>query len=195
MRTKILAWTALVLCLSQVALILASWLLTAAMPDAFMHSLLSAEGIRWFFGRFQDNVASPILVWIILCSVAYGCCREGGLLHYDASQYRQRVALRFVGFELVVSLVVISLLTLLPHAILLNVMGAIFPSSFSNSIIPYCAFTVTVMGCTFGVMSDRLKTVTAVFEAMTSGIAKGAPLMILYVLASQLYYSVLFCLR
>lgn len=195
MKSKILAWTALLLCMSLLGLVLASWLLTAAMPDAFVHSLLSAEGIRWFFGKFQDNVASPILVWIILCSVAYGCLRGGGLLRYDASQYRQRVALRFVAFELMVSIVVISLLTLLPHAILLNVMGAIYPSSFSKSVIPYCALTAMVMGCTFGVMSDKLKTVTAVFEAMTSGIAKGAPFIILYILASQLYYSVLFCLR
>lgn len=192
---KILAWAAVTLCIAQVILVLASWLLTAAMPDSFMHSLLSAEGIRWFFGKFQDNVASPILVWMIVCSVAYGSLRKGGLLRYNSMEYRQRVALRFVVAELIVFTIIMMLLTMLPHAILLNVMGGIYPSSFSKSIIPYFAFCATVMGCTFGVMSDKLKSVTSVYEALVSGISTGAPFIVIYLLVVQLYYSILFCIR
>ena len=51
-----MAWVALLLGVGQVVLILTSWLLTAAMPENFPRSLLSAEGIRWFFGRFVGNV-------------------------------------------------------------------------------------------------------------------------------------------
>ena len=51
-----MAWVALLLGVGQVVLILTSWLLTAAMPENFPRSLLSDEGIRWFFGRFVGNV-------------------------------------------------------------------------------------------------------------------------------------------
>lgn len=63
-----MAWVALLLGVGQVVLILTSWLLTAAMPESFPRSLLSAEGIRWFFGRFVGNVESPLLVWLLLFS-------------------------------------------------------------------------------------------------------------------------------
>ena len=192
MRNKILAYTCMGLCLAQVALMLASWLLTAAMPDDFMHSLLSAEGIRWFFGQFADNLASPWLVWLLVGSIAYGVVVRSGILRYDSGEYRQRVALRLVFFEFLAFVVVILLLTLLPHAILLNVMGALFPSSFSQSFIPYVAFAVSVMGCSYGLMSGRLKGILGIYEALTTGVRIASPLFLLYVLAVQLVYSILY---
>ena len=63
-----LAMVALSLALAEVMLILVSWLLTAAVPEASMRSLLSSEGIRWFFGHFSDNLATPVLVWLLLVS-------------------------------------------------------------------------------------------------------------------------------
>ena len=42
----------------QIILILVSWLITAAMPELFVRSLLSSEGIRWFFGQFTSNIGT-----------------------------------------------------------------------------------------------------------------------------------------
>lgn len=187
-----MAYVCLGLCLAQVLLTLVSWLLTAAMPDNFMHSLLSAEGIRWFFGQFADNLASPLLVWLLVGSIAYGMVVRSGILGYDREEYRQRVALRLVVIELLVFVVVILLLTLLPHAILLNVMGGLFPSSFSQSFIPYVAFAVSVMGGSFGLMSGRLKGILGIYEALTTGVRIASPLFLVYVLAVQLFYSILY---
>lgn len=194
MRNKILAYVALSLVVAQVLLMLASWLITAAMPDVFDRSLLSAEGIRWFFGRFQDNLASSLLVCLLLASIAWGALCRGGLRHYDATQYRQRIAMRLVVLELVFFLAVILLLTMLPHAILLNVMGALFPSSFSSSIIPYVCFVVAATSVSFGLMSGRLRSIEEVFRALTVGVAEMSPFFLLYVLAMQFYQSVLFLL-
>ena len=36
--------------LAQIVLILVSWLWSAAVPDSSVNSLLSARGVRWFFG-------------------------------------------------------------------------------------------------------------------------------------------------
>ena len=189
-RDKVLPYLALGLCVAQVFVVLASWLLTAAMPDDFLRSLTSAEGIRWFFGSFADNLASPCLVWLVLASIALGTLRASGLLQYDRSEYRQRTALRLVAIELVVAVALMLALTLVPHAILLNVLGGLLPSSFSRSIIPYACLSVVVMSLSYGVMSERLKGIRAIYRAMNEGIRLMAPAFLFYVLVMQLYCSI-----
>lgn len=125
-----MAWVALLLGVGQVVLILTSWLLTAAMPENFPRSLLSAEGIRWFFGRFVGNVESPLLVWLLLFSFMLGALQHSGILHYRSSEYRQRIAMRLALFEGIFFLLLILALVLVPHAILLNVMGGPLAQQF-----------------------------------------------------------------
>ena len=187
-----MAWVALLLGVGQVVLILTSWLLTAAMPESFPRSLLSAEGIRWFFGRFVGNVESPLLVWLLLFSFMLGALQYSGILHYRSSEYRQRIAMRLALFEGIFFLLLILALVLVHHAILLNVMGGLLPSSFSASIVPYCCFSLMVMSVSFGVMSDRMKGVASVYEALVSGVGKMGGLLLIYVIGAQLYHSIIF---
>ena len=65
MYKKVLAYLALSLGIAQVVVILVSWLLTAAMPESFTHSLTSPEGIRWFMGHFVDHLTSVFIVWLL----------------------------------------------------------------------------------------------------------------------------------
>lgn len=188
----LLAWLAFLLAVGQVLLILASWLLTAAMPDSFSRSLLSAGGIRWFFGRFVDNIESPLLVWLLLLSFVFGVVERSGILHYKASEYRQRIAMRLALFEGVFFILLMMALVMVPHAILLNVMGGLFPSSFSASLVPYCCFSLMVMSVSYGVMSDRLKSIVAVYEALVSGVGRLGGVFLLYLLIAQLYHIILF---
>ncbi len=194
MKSRIASYLVLTLAAAQVLVILASWLLTAAMPDAFFHSLLSAEGIRWFFGQFESHLASPLLVWLLLASVTYGAVRNSGIIQFDRAEYRHRIALRFALLELLVFVAVILALTMVPHAILLNVMGGLFPSSFSKSIFPYTCFALIVMSLSYGILSNRLKTPVRCLDALTSGIRSFAPLFLLYIFVVQLYYSLLYIL-
>ena len=188
----LLAWLAFLLAVGQVLLILASWLLTAAMPDSFSRSLLSAGGIRWFFGRFVDNIESPLLVWLLLLSFVYGVVDHSGILHYKASEYRQRIAMRLALFEGIFFILLMLALVMAPHAILLNVMGGLFPSSFSASLVPYCCFSLMVMSVSYGVMSDCMKNVVSVYEALVSGTSKSGGLLLIYVIGAQLYHSIIF---
>ena len=183
---------AMLLDVGQVVLILTSWLLTAAMPESFPRSLLSAEGIRWFFGRFVGNVESPLLVWLLLFSFMLGALQRSGILHYRSSEYRQRIAMRLALFEGIFFVLLILALVLVPHAILLNVMGGLFPSSFSACIVPYCCFSLMVMSISYGVMSDRMKGVASVYEALVSGVGKLGGLLLIYVIGAQLYHSIIF---
>ncbi len=189
---RIGAYLMLLLAAAQIVLVLVSWLITAAMPDSFPHSMLSAEGIRWFFGRFTENLASPWLVWLLLVSIAWGTLQACGILRYDRTVYRQRIALRLVWIELAVFLLIIILLTMVPHAILLNVMGGLLESSFSRSILPYGCFVVIILSLSYGVMSNQLESVEAMGEALSQGIRTTAPWFVVYILAVQFYSSVVY---
>ena len=185
MKSKICAYAMLLLALAQVILVLLSWLITAAMPDVFPRSMLSPEGIRWFFGSFTDNLESPWLVWLLLISIAWGTLQGSGILH----------ALRLVSVEFVLFLSVILLLTIVPHAILLNVMGGIEASSFSRSILPYICLAIIVMSLSFGVVSNRFMGVEAIGETLSDGIRQAAPYFVIYILVNQLYSSIEYLFR
>ena len=186
------AWLASGLLSAQCILVLVSWLETAAMPETFPRTLLNAEGIRWFFGRFTENLMQPMLVWLLLLCISLGALYRSGLLHFNRREYRQRVAVRVVFFEFLLFVFVMVCLTMVPHAILLNVMGGILGSSFTKSLLPYICFAVMVMSLTFGVVSNRFRSLTEVYEASYFGIRVFAPLYLLYVLAVQLYSSLVY---
>lgn len=193
-RQKLFSYVVLLLCGGQIMLMLSSWLLTAAWPEDFSRSLLSAEGIRWFFGQFQYTLASPVLVWLVLCNMARGMFVSSRISLYDFHEYRQRFAMGVSSFIFGGLILVILALTLFPHAILLNVMGGLIPSSFTQCIIPYLAFTVTVVCGSYGLISGHVKGVDGIFGALRLGVALGAPYLVLYVFAAQLYHSVLYLL-
>lgn len=189
-------YIALGLGIAMVILVLLSWIITAAMPDCAMRSLLSAEGIRWFFGHFAENLATPLLVWLVLGTIAYGAIKESGLLftlsHYKEriKEYTARAGMRMVLGELVVFLIVISLLTLIPQAVLLSVTGGLFPSSFSRSIIPILAFVTAVMGISYGLVSGRQHSLADVFHCLISGFSVTGRWFLIYVLGVELYFSI-----
>ena len=191
-----LPYIALGLGIAMVILILLSWIITAAMPDCAMRSLLSPEGIRWFFGHFVENLATPLLVWLVLGTIAYGAIKESGLLftlmHYKErmKEYTARAGMRMVLSELVVFLIIIFLLTLIPQAVLLSVTGGLFPSSFSKSIIPILAFAIGVMGISYGLVSGRQHSLADVFRCLVSGFSVAGRWFLIYILAVELYFSI-----
>ena len=119
---RLAAWLGCVLLLAELILILVSWLLSATMTEG-VRSLLSGEGVRWFFGSFTDMVASPWLVWLLVVAMAGGCLWRSGLLHRSQSGYRERMAFRTALAFLVLYVGVILMLTIVPHAVLLSATG------------------------------------------------------------------------
>ncbi|MBP8935991.1 MAG: ABC transporter substrate-binding protein, partial [Prevotella sp.] len=120
------------------------------MPDLSMHSMLSSEGIRWFMGQFTYNIASPFLALITVTSIAYGCLVSSGLLdikrHMDI---RQRFAIRLVSLEVIIFVAIIVLLTMVPHAVLLNIDGHILSGNFLMCMISYISFAILVISSTY----------------------------------------------
>ena len=184
------AMIGVVLLLSEAILILVSWLLSATMTEG-VRSLLSSEGVRWFFGSFVDIMASPWLVWLLLILIALGSLQRSGLFSMQQG-YREKVALRVALLFFVLYVAVILLLTVTPNAILISIKGSLFPSAFSRSLVPIIAFGIVLVSISFGVMSGRINSLSGVLEALSFGISKGARFFVLYILFMQLYESLWF---
>ena len=197
------------LLVSQLALILLSWLVTAAFPELPMRSVLSSEGIRWFFGSFVSNQLSPLLIYFIMAVMAVGACVRSRLYdalretlsntrsslttssnHQHKVHYREKVGLRIALVEFIVYVIIMVLLTAIPHAILLSVTGQLFPSSFSSSFIPSLSLIIIIMSLTYGVASGTIDSVAKMHKVLVGGLEVGSRLVPTYVVGIQLYMSI-----
>ena len=188
------------LAVAELLLVLLSWLLSATMTEG-VRSMLSGEGVRWFFGSFASVLSSQWLVWLLLLSMSGGSLWKSGLLDVFRSSvsrtlsspsYRQRVALRSTAVVGTLYVIVIMALTAVPHAVLLSATGQLFPSAFSRALVPIVAFGVSLVSAVFGLMSGRFGTLYDVVSSLSYGISKAAPLFVLYVVVVQFLTSLRF---
>lgn len=196
---SILPYIVFGLLVAQLLLMPLSWLYSAAFPSAGVHSLLSGEGLRWFFGHFADIISTPFLVWIILFAMAYGAfvgSGAGSLLtnRLRAQSYRERRALALSATFLVVYIALMLLFTITPQAVLLSASGTLWPSPFSHSLVPVVAFGITVFSGIYGLIAGRFLTPADVCDSLLQGIRQFAPMLLVYVLLAQFYYSLRFVL-
>lgn len=182
----------------QVLLVFFSWIITAVFPDIHMRSLLSAEGIRWMLGEFTSNMnASYLGLFLILC-ITVGSIYHSHFINIFSKKnkgaYRRRLAIRIVCTEFVVCLAVMLLLTIVPHAILLSISGELYDSSFSRSIIPYCCMTICLMSISYGFATGAVRNLAELTDNLTYGISRRASLILLYIVATQFLFSMMYVL-
>ena len=70
---------AFILIVLQTILIFGSWIVSAAIPDSQIRPLIGAGGLRWFFSSFTEDMASPILVYIILITLTVNVFINSGM--------------------------------------------------------------------------------------------------------------------
>lgn len=196
---KVIYYCTLLSAICQVLLILVSWLMSAAMPELGLQSMLSSAGIRWFFGTFTDNLASPPLVWLILLTVAFSGLHRSGLWATIRRLFQRKALNTQIRFALLITsavflfqVVAMLWLTLTRHAILLSVTGHLFPSSFSKSIIPVIAFIISLCSVVYGILSGRFRTVQQIGAGLTSGGTLLMPILLFYILIVQLIASFIY---
>ena len=184
-----LGWLCLVTFIAETLLVILSWLLSAMRVEG-ARSLLSSEGIRWFFSSFNDLIASPVLVGLLVLMCALGCLQKSRVTTIFGGKksinFRDRLALYVALAFLLIYVVIIILLTLMPHAILLSATGHLFPSAFSRSLVPIIAFGICIFSVAFGLMAGVMQNLSDILQALSFGIAKGAPLLVFYLFAVQL---------
>ena len=188
---RVLPHVALALVFAELLLILVSWIMSAAMPMSGVRSLLSSEGIRWFLGHFADMLATPVLVWLLLLAMAWGCLHRCGILDVRHT-YRSRRAWWLSVVFMVLYIGVVLLLTLMPHAVLLSVSGSLWPSPFSASLIPVAGFGLLSTGIVYGVIAGSFQSLTDIYESLLHGLRQAAPLLLFYFLLTQFYESLCF---
>ena len=193
MKSKLVAWVSLLLLALELLLVFVSWLLSATMTEG-VRPLLSEEGVRWLCGHYATILLSPVLIWIILLSMAIGALVKGGLIHafVQRNSYRERIAWRVTCVLLLLYVVSIALTVVLPQGVLLSATGALWPSPFSRAIIPLLSFGCLLSSVCYGSLSRTFTSLADVTDALSWGIAQSAPLLLLYVLGAQLYQSFLF---
>ena len=184
-----LGWLCLVTVIAETLLVILSWLLSAMRVEG-VRSLLSSEGIRWFFSSFNDLIASPVLVGLLVLMCALGCLQKSRVTTIFGGKksinFRDRLALYVALAFLLIYVIIIILLTLMPHAILLSATGHLFPSAFSRSLVPIIAFGICIFSVAFGLMAGVMQNLSDILQALSFGIAKGAPLLVFYLFAVQL---------
>lgn len=191
MKNKLLARLAFGLLLAELLLVLVSWLLST-MPVVEVRSLLSSEGLRWFMGQLSDCMATPLLVWIFLLGMGVVSLRRSGLsdILKPGRSKPDRIALWSVLVLFLVLIAVVLLLTVVPQAILLSATGSLFPSPFSAALVPMVALGMCLLGIVYGVLSGRFATLTDLYELLISGIRSCTVVVLFYLLAAQLYFTV-----
>jgi aminobenzoyl-glutamate transport protein len=195
---KYLPHIALSLFAAQLLLMLISWLYSAAVPVSNVHSLLSSEGLRWMLGHFAETMASPLLVWLLLVAMAYGCLVKSGLpisvKSYTSENrgYRERRALNITCLLLVVCVAIILSLSIVPHAIMLSATGKLWPSPFSASLVPIIAFCLILLSSVYGMISGKFDTIRDVYDSLLYGLRCAAPWLLFYILIGQLIASLHF---
>lgn len=192
---------ALSLAAAELLIILGSWMVVAAFPELPLRSLISFEGVRWLFGGFTECMDSPLLVWIILLAISFGALTEckilqavGKRLHGHALSYREKTGLWIVLGECVMGILLMLALTCLPHALLLNSMGHLYPSAFSTSLVPTLAFALLIIALSYGATSGRFTSLASAYHAMTVGLIRMSPCFPIYVLLMQVVGAVKFVL-
>ena len=181
----------LALAVAEVVLVLLSWLLSATQTEG-VTSLLSSEGLRWFFGSFVSMLVSKWLVWLLLLSMAGGCLWQSGLLKVSLNGYRERIAFRTTLILFLLYVLIIVALTAVPHAQLLSATGRLFPSPFSRALVPVVAFGLLLHSAVYGWASGHFTSFADVIDSMSYGLQKAAPLFILYVVFFQFIESLCF---
>ena len=186
------------LLLLQIMVVILSWMIKTIFPEFNGRSLLSGEGVRWFLGNFTKNVASNVLVWIILLGLSWGAIHSSKIIqvlkYSHILSYKERLGLQIILIEIMVWFSGIVLLSFVPHATMLSITGELFSSSFSKSIIPLIAFIVLLNSISYGFIVGRFRKGSQIIEALSNGIKHITPYIIIYIIFIQLFYSVKFVL-
>lgn len=187
MKSKWMARGVAALVTAQTALVLFSWIMSAAMPDSGVRSVISGQSVRFFLGGYAGLMGTDVLVWLLLLAMAYGSVKHSGL-----ATARPGHALYIAVAAFVLFCALYALMSLPQHSILQSATGELFASHtpFMKSLIPSLALMLCLTASVYGALAGVFASLADICRALFKGIADAAPLFLYYVLITQIYYTV-----
>lgn len=178
----------------EMLVVLGSWSLSALAPEVGARSLLSGEGVRWMVRHLQLAPLRPPLVWLLLLGMACGLVKVACPCRLSSLGPNEKKCIIAGGAALAAYAAIILALCLVevPHgepaqAVLLSSSGELFPSPFSDGLVPLACTGLGLFGVVYGLVSGRYKSVSDVFQAIVRGLRWMAPLIVLYIIVMHCY--------
>lgn len=182
---KLTTRVVVLLTIAEFVLVLLSWLLSA-LTTYNIRSILSSEGVRWLLGQYINIIDSPILPNLLLLGIAIGVLKHSGIVS-NTKVYRSRFGWGLVLVAMTIYLVLVLMLTIMPHAVLLSPTGELFPSPFSRALVPILVFGISLASAIYGFSTNAFVTLTDFVQSAVWGISWLAPWFLMYVFFIQFY--------
>lgn len=199
--TRLAARITLGAMVAQFAVVLFSWLLSATSTGSSVRSLLSAEGLRWFWGTVLDGMSSPLLASLLLVAMTTGAAGGCGLwssvrtaLSGGRQTYRHHVALAVSLTLIVLLLAAYAAAGLAPHALLSGVTGSLWISPFLAGLLPAVCIAVMLGAIAYGFQTGTLTGVDDAFHPFVRGLKTAAPLVPPLITLLTLWRSLMFAI-
>ena len=178
----------LLLLVSELLLVLTSWLLSATQTEG-VRTILSSEGLRWLMGQFTVMLLKPQLIWLLLLAMTGGCLWQSSIFRPAQTSFRRQFALRLSAVVFIAQIVGFLLLIAMPQAVLLSATGALWPSPFSRALVPLAALIIINTSICYGLLSRTFTSAVDIYDSIKWGLSKAAPLLILYLFVVLIYES------
>lgn len=163
-----------------------SWVFSLYMP--MIRSLLHPNGIRWITTHIISNFTILPIGEIILFLIALSllsALNPRTLFDRKATQKEKRAHL-FALLMLLMNVLVVVSFTFFPPYILLNFLGTLSDSPFSDSIPAFIFIAIETTCCTYAYTSGKMTTIQDFAQVHSSMLVKFAPFFIHLFLLSQI---------
>ena len=121
-------------------------------------------------------------------------CVASAMAKKQSFSMQQKFAFRIMLIEFVLFVAGVIFISAMPHAILLSVTGALFPSSFSSGLVPMICFELFVLSMIYGIVGGEVNTLEKFWNCIISGANFLPAVCFLYILIVQLFYSTCYVL-
>ena len=174
-----------------ILLVLLSWFVN--MWGGGIRSLLSPDGIRWFFGSFVENIESAPWGLLILILLTAGAVKESEIIDIfkGNGSLKQKRALTITSVVLILLYIPLICMTIFGD-ILLSPFGEITNSPLIDGLAGFVLVTIIILSDIYGYISGAFSDFYEVLQGNSYFIRKKSLIFLNFILVAELYCSLIF---
>jgi aminobenzoyl-glutamate transport protein len=170
-----------------VALPFVSWILSAVGQP--VNSLLSDDGLRWFFIHLPEQFVNYYVIVAISVIWAFAGLEY---VHWGDTESVRRAPL-VVCLVLALFMDVLLLFAAFhPHSPLISLTGSLYPSPFLHGLPFVLCFGLMLVAYVYGVLTRRITSLSAFKSFLSYGYERYGGLMVLSMLLSLIFHCYLY---